>query len=103
MFENVTPDMIDVRAMDGGVRIRVRVQPKARRSAIDGTHGDALRVRLTAPPVDGKANAALIALLSQELGVARSAVSIVLGEGSRDKVVAVEGISVEQVRHVLNL
>ncbi len=94
--------MIDLRVVEGGVRIKIRVQPRARRSAIDGVHGDALKVRVAAPPVDGKANAAVVAVLARELGVARSAVSITLGEGSRDKVVAIQGVSVEQVRRALD-
>ena len=93
--------MIDVRVVEGGVQIKLRVQPKARTSAIDRVHGDALKVRVAAPPVDGKANAAVVVLLAQELGVARSAVSITAGEGSRDKVVLIQGVSVEQVRRAL--
>jgi uncharacterized protein (TIGR00251 family) len=94
--------MIDLRAVEGGVRIKVRVQPRARQNAIEGVIGDALKVRLAAPPVDGKANTALIALLAQTFGVARSAVWIAGGEGSRDKVVAIKGVSIAQARHVLS-
>lgn len=94
--------MIDLRVVEGAVRIKIRVQPKARRSGIDGVHGDALKVRVAAPPVDGKANAAVVALLAQELGVARSAVSITVGGGSRDKVVEIQGVSVEQMRRALD-
>jgi len=65
-------------------------------------HGDVLKVRIAAPPVDGKANAAVVALLAQELGVAPRAVSITLGERSCDKVVTIHGVSVEQVRRALD-
>ena len=83
---------LTVRAVPGGVRFGVRVQPRASRSEIRGIHGDALRVRLAAPPVDGAANAALIALLAAELGVARNAIRITSGASSRTKVVEVAGI-----------
>jgi uncharacterized protein (TIGR00251 family) len=95
--------MIDLRSVEGGVRIKIRVQPRARRNAIESVIGDALKVRVTAPPVEGQANAALVALLAETFGVARSAVSIVAGEGSRDKIVAISGVSVAQARHVLAL
>jgi len=69
---------------------------------VEGVIGDALKVRLAAPPVDGKANTALIVLLAQTFGVASSAVWIAAGEGSRDKIVAIEGVSIAQARHVLS-
>jgi hypothetical protein len=75
----------------------VHVQPRASRSAVEGLHGDALRVRLTAPPVDGAANDALIQLLAATLAVPRRRVRIVAGEASRSKVIEVEGVSVEAV------
>jgi len=84
--------MIDGRASGSGVRIKVRVQPRARRNAVDGVLGDTLKIRVTAPPTDGKANAELIALLSDFFGVPRRAVMIVSGHASRDKVVAIEAL-----------
>jgi uncharacterized protein len=60
--------------------------------------GEQLRVRLTAPPVDGAANEALVRFLAERLGVARGAVRVVSGETGRSKVVAVEGISVSEAR-----
>lgn len=83
------------------VRLSVRVQPRARSNAIAGVFGDALRVRLTAPPVDGAANTALIDFLAETLGVPRSGVSIVVGATSRDKVVAIRGLSIDAVRRAL--
>ncbi len=94
-------DGLAVRAHDGGVRVSVRVQPRASREAIRGIRNGALEVSLTAPPVDGKANAALLALLADRLGVPRRAVSLVRGDTGRDKLVAVEGISVESVIRLL--
>jgi uncharacterized protein (TIGR00251 family) len=95
--------MIDLRSVEGGVRIRVRVTARAQQNTIEGVIGDALKVRVAAPPVDGQANAALVALVAETFGVARSAVAIVAGEGSRDKIVAINGVSIAQARLVLAL
>ncbi|HET9038693.1 MAG TPA: DUF167 domain-containing protein [Gemmatimonadales bacterium] len=78
-----------------GIRLRVRVQPRASRTEVAGPYGDALRIRLAAPPVDGAANEALVRFLAERLGVARSAVRIEAGASGRSKVVAVEGIDPE--------
>jgi len=75
-----------------GVVINVRVIPRAGRSCLDGTRGDALLARLQAPPVDGKANEELIGLIAAALQVSAHAVSIVAGERSRQKRVRVSGI-----------
>ena len=79
-----------------GLRFRVHVQPRASKSEIVGMHGDALKVRLTAPPVDSAANEALIALLAAALGVPRRDVQIVAGATSRAKVVEVAGVTPQQ-------
>jgi uncharacterized protein (TIGR00251 family) len=78
--------------------LRVRLTPRAGRSQIDGWDGDLLRVRVAAPPVEGKANDALLRLLAGALGVAPSRLRLVRGRTSREKVVAVEGVSGEDVR-----
>lgn len=65
--------------------LRVSVQPRARRDEICGIQGEALKVRITAPPVDGKANAHLIAYVATQCGVSKSAVSLISGESSRHK------------------
>ncbi|MDH5525915.1 MAG: DUF167 family protein [Nitrospirota bacterium] len=82
-----------VEDVSGGVRIRIRLAPRASRTAVLGAHGGALKIALTAPPVEGKANKALIAFLAKQLGVAKGAARIVSGELARDKVVQVEGVS----------
>lgn len=82
---------------DDGVWIDVRVAPRASRDKILGLHGDALKVALTAPPVDGAANQALIALMARQLGVAKRDVTLVRGQTARDKTVSVAGVSVEEV------
>ena len=67
------------------VLLHVRVQPKARANAVKGWHGDALRVSVTAPPEDGKANSAVIALLAETFDIAPSSIRLVRGVASRDK------------------
>jgi uncharacterized protein (TIGR00251 family) len=86
-----------------GVRIRLHVQPRASRSELAGRHGDAIKVRLTAPPVDGAANEALLQFLAVRLQVPRSALSLVSGGSGRSKVVAIEAISPEDASRRLGL
>jgi uncharacterized protein (TIGR00251 family) len=87
-----------VETRDGGVRVSVHVQPRASRSEIVGLHGTALKVRLQAPPVEGAANDALIALLAQRLGVPRRAVRVVSGSTSRAKTVEIDDTTEAAVR-----
>ena len=75
-----------------GVRLRIRAVPGARRDAISGRHGDALRVAVRAPADRGQANAALVEFLSRALGVARRSVGVVAGHTGRDKIGVVEGL-----------
>jgi len=80
-------------AGDGALVLCLHVQPGAKTTAFAGRHGDAMKLRLAAPPVDGKANAALCAFLADFCGVAKSAVSLLSGQSSRAKRVRVEGAS----------
>jgi uncharacterized protein len=99
-----TPDDVEFQTVSqfhqlaDGVRIRVRVVPRASRTELVGFHGDELRIRLTAPPVDGAANAALVSFLADRLAVPRSTVRLLSGETSRSKVVLIAGLEVDQVR-----
>ena len=93
--------VLRVDARNGAVRFAVHVQPRASRSEISGLHGDALKVRLAAPAIDGAANAALIELLAELLGVARRSVHITGGQRSRSKVVEVAGITIESVQRLV--
>ena len=86
-----------------GTRLRLRVQPRASRDEVAGMAGDALRVRLTAPPVDGAANEALVRLLAHRLGVSRGSVALVSGHTGRNKVVEVSGLPPEEVARRLGL
>jgi uncharacterized protein (TIGR00251 family) len=89
---------VRVQTVGGRVRLSVHVQPRASRCEIAGVHGDALKVRLTAPPVEGAANDELIELLANTFAVSRRAIRIVAGENSRSKIVEIEGIT-EQAVH----
>jgi len=89
---------LDLRESEGGVTLRVRVQPRASRDALGGERQGALVVRLTAPPVEGAANEALVRFLGKALAVAPSAVRIVGGSTGRNKVVAVAGLDGATVR-----
>jgi hypothetical protein len=82
---------------NGGVTFAVRVAPRASRNQIVGVESGALKIKLTAPPVEGAANAALIEILAEWLGVRRSAVSIVSGDKARNKLVRVNGVTRQQV------
>jgi uncharacterized protein (TIGR00251 family) len=84
----------------GAVRFAVHVQPRASRDQVAGVHGNALKVRLSAPPVDGAANAALIALIATQLNVRRANVRIVAGAQSRGKIVEVAGVTAAEVRRL---
>ena len=75
-----------------GVRFAIHVQPRSKKPGIDGTHGDALRVRVHAPPVEGAANDAVVALLADALGVPSRAVHIAAGQSGRQKLVDVDGV-----------
>jgi uncharacterized protein (TIGR00251 family) len=78
-----------------GVLLQLSVVPNARRTEVDGLHDGALRVRLAAPPIDGRANEALVAWLAKSLGVARRDVEVLRGESSRRKQVAI-AVSAEE-------
>ena len=85
--------MIPVSESAQGVTFAVKVHPRARKNAITGTMGDALKLSLTAPPVEGKANQAVIEFFADLFDIPRSSVTIASGETSRNKVVRVSGLS----------
>jgi len=84
-----------------GVRIQVKVQPRSSKNEITGVTGDFLRVRLTAPPVEGEANKALVKYLGQVFGCAAGRIKILRGAAGRCKLVEVTGITEEAVRQQL--
>jgi uncharacterized protein (TIGR00251 family) len=81
--------------------LSVKVVPRASCDEIVGWHGSALKIRVAAPPQDGKANAALEALLATALGLKRSAVSVVAGHGSPRKLVAIAGLDRATIERLL--
>ena len=93
--------MIAIRDTPQGATFAIRVQPRARKNAIVGEIGDALKIALTAPPVEGRANQACIEFLAEFLKVSRSSVTIAAGETSRNKVIRIAGISAGELRRRL--
>jgi uncharacterized protein len=95
------PSLVELRVAGGGVTLSVRVQPRASTNSIGGAREGSLVVRLTAPPVDGAANAALTRLVGQAFGVPPSAVRILAGTAGRTKRVSVDGIDLATARERL--
>ena len=90
--------MISIRDTPQGATFTIRVQPRARRNAVMGEIGDALKISLTSPPIEGRANEACIEFLAEFLKVPRSSVTIAAGETSRNKVIRIAGLSADEVR-----
>jgi uncharacterized protein (TIGR00251 family) len=88
---------------DPVARLAIRVQPRARVSEIAGEREGIVTVRVAAPPVDGKANAAVCALVARHAGVSKSSVRVVRGAGARDKVLEVRGLDDASLRRALGL
>jgi uncharacterized protein (TIGR00251 family) len=83
--------------------LAIRLQPRAKRNAIVQERDGVLRVSVAAAPVDGRANAALCKLIAKRAGVARGRVSVVRGERSREKLVQVEGVALDELRRALGM
>jgi len=83
---------------ESAVTIAVKVVPRASKNEIAGREGDAVKIRLTAPPVEGKANAALVKFLADALGVSRAQIEVVAGQGSRRKLVRVRGVTEQRIK-----
>jgi uncharacterized protein (TIGR00251 family) len=95
--------MIELKESPAGTTFAVKVHPRAKKNAITGEVGDALKLALTAPPVDNKANEACIDFFAKLLKVPRSSVTIATGQTSRNKVIRVAGLSTEEVRQRLKI
>lgn len=95
--------MPSIKTETHGVSLAVRVAPRASRNELAGVEAGALKVRLTAPPVEGAANRALVKLLAKSLRVARGKVTVVSGQRSRNKRVLVLGLSQNELRGRLGL
>lgn len=94
-------DGLHLQGTPDGVQFRVRVTPRARQSEVTGVMDGALVVRVAAPPADGAANEALLALLSERLGVPVRRVRLIAGAASRNKVVSVTGLQPDEIRQRL--
>jgi uncharacterized protein (TIGR00251 family) len=95
--------MIDLKESQAGTTFAVKIHPRAKKNAITGQVGDALKVALTAPPIDGKANQACIEFFAKLLKVPRSSVTIAAGQTSRNKVIRVTGLSAEEIKKRLEI
>lgn len=94
--------MADWARTDGdGVILTLHIQPGAKKTEVAGEHGEALKIRLAAPPVDGKANDALIDFLAKKLGTGRMAVELLSGQSARSKRVRIAGVGADEVRTAL--
>jgi uncharacterized protein (TIGR00251 family) len=93
--------VIEFNQREGAVTFRVRVQPRARRTAIAGEHAGAVKLRVASPPVDGKANEECRRFLAGLVGVSASSVEIISGDSSRDKLIRIQGVSADRVRDAL--
>jgi uncharacterized protein len=90
--------MVAIQNSPSGATFAVKVHPRAKKNAITGEVGNALKLALTAPPVDGKANEACIEFFAKLLNLPRSSVTIASGQTSRNKVIRVAGLTAQQVR-----
>jgi hypothetical protein len=91
-----------VRTIEGGVAVDILVQPRASRSRIGPLHGDRLKVAVTAPPVEGAANQAVIELFARRLRLPRRAIEVIAGAGSRRKTIAIAGASAEAIEQLID-
>jgi len=92
-----------IEATPSGIRLQLRIQPRASRTEVAGLHGELLRIRLAAPPVDGAANEALVRFLAEVLVVPVRAVNVTSGRAGRRKTVTVEGVSPDAAAQALGL
>ena len=92
--------MIPIHDTTQGATFAVKVHPRAKKDAITGEVGDALKLSLISPPVDGRANEACIEFFAKLLKVSRTSVTIAAGESSRNKIIRVSGLSAEQLRRL---
>jgi uncharacterized protein (TIGR00251 family) len=94
---------LPITATKTGIRIAIKVAPRSSREAVLGAQEGVLKVALTAPPVDGEANAALLAFLARTLGVSKRQVTLARGATSKTKLVEVEGVDLATGRERLGL
>ena len=101
MQTHLWSDMVNIKETAEGVIIQVHVVPRSARSEVAGFQGDALKIRITAPPVEGQANAECIRFLSDILGIKKKQVRILSGHKSKKKTVAIEGVRRKDIEAVI--
>jgi uncharacterized protein (TIGR00251 family) len=94
---------LEIRRSRLGLQVRLHVQPRAKRLEISGVHNGALKMKVTAPPVDDAANRAVIGYLAGRLGIPKSNISILSGAKSRDKVLLIQDMSLEELCKKLDI
>lgn len=92
-----------IRQIPGGVRLTLLIQPKASKNEIVGPHDGALKIRIQAPPIDGRANEELVAFLAKELKLPKRAITVLKGETGRNKIVQIDGLDPAEVERRLAL
>jgi len=95
--------MLKVSELENGIRLEIKVQPRSSKNHIVGEHQGALKVKLTAPPVDGEANKALVNFLANLFKIPKKNVTIIKGESTRNKIVDIKGIKRETLFKIVNL
>jgi uncharacterized protein (TIGR00251 family) len=95
--------VIPIQDTPAGATFEIKVHPRARKDAITGEIGDALKLSLTAPPVEGRANEACVEFFAKLLKVPRSSITIAAGQNSRNKIIRVLGLSASQIRERLDI
>ena len=98
----MTESALDVRETDAGLQVRLHVQPRAKRCEISGAHNGALKVKVTAPPVDDAANRAVVEFFADLLHIPKSRLAIQAGLKSRDKVLHIKDLSLKDFRRILH-
>lgn len=96
-------DSLRINRTGTSISFEIKVQPRSSRNAVAGSHDHMLKIKLTAAPVDGKANAALLSFLAKSLGISKSLFSIVRGETSSQKLIHIANCSPETERKLLEL
>jgi uncharacterized protein len=95
--------VIELNEKNGAVTFRIRVQPRAARSEMAGEYAGALKLRIAAPPVDGKANEEVIRFLAKLFSIANRQIEILGGDTSRDKIIRIHNVSVTEIRGLLGI
>ena len=101
MQTHLWSDMVNIKETEDGVILQVHVVPRSAKSEIAGVQGDALKLRITAPPVEGQANAECVRFLSDILGIKKKQVRILSGHKSKKKTVAIEGIRKKDIEALI--